>query len=67
MSTKEKHTAYMRDWRNPPNPKTPVQNFRIVLDGIGSGEITTKVPREILLEAVDDYVEKGRRVIVIPE
>jgi hypothetical protein len=56
-----------REGRPAPKVTVPVKNFRIVLDAIGQGEITTRVPREILLEAIDDYVAKGRKVIVVPE
>ena len=55
-----------REGRPTPTTKVPVQNFHIILDAIGDGKITTKVPRDILLEAIDDYVSKGRRILVVP-
>lgn len=43
-----------------------IQNFRIVLDALSGGELTTVVPRDILLQALDSYTAKGHRWVVVP-
>jgi hypothetical protein len=55
-----------REGRPKPTITVPVQKFRIILDGLSGGEVTTIVPREILLEALDSYTSKDYRWLVVP-
>ena len=54
-----------REGRPSPKATVPVQRFRIVLDALQGGKTTTEVPREVLLEALDDYTAKGIRWLVV--
>jgi hypothetical protein len=67
MDNKE-HAAYQRQWTKETRGEKPrpVQKFRIILDALQGGELTTEVPREILLEALDHYTTEGRRWLVVP-
>lgn len=47
-----------------PQKPPEVKKFLIILDAWGGGELTSVVPREVLLEALDDYTAKGRRWLV---
>lgn len=55
-----------REGRPKPKNAKKVEQFTIILDALQGGKLTTCVPREFLLDALDDYTAKGRRWLVVP-